>query len=138
MPSEAWAPPGKGGSPVIRKIVSTEVANFRLRLQAATALGLMGDTEAVTVLVKALEEGETLSVTSSAAKALGLIGDISAIPPLRNILEDDTANKLARAFAAVALGIIGERTDLPWNAPIAENNNYRAKVEAISEVLDIL
>lgn len=122
----------------IRKIAATEVASFRLRLQSATALGLMGDTEAVGVLVDALKKGETLSVTSSAAKALGLIGDVSAIEPLRQILDDKNANKLARAFAAVALGIIGEKTDLPWNYVVSQNYNYRAKVDSISEVLDIL
>jgi HEAT repeat protein len=121
----------------IRYFAANEIV-FRLRLQAATALGLMGDTEAVSVLVKALEDGKTLSVTSSAAKALGLIGDSSAITPLKNILEDPSKNNLARAFAAVALGIIGEKTDLPWNAVVSENFNYRAKVPAISEVLDIL
>ncbi len=121
----------------LRDFAANEIV-FRLRLQAATALGLMGDTEAVDVLVKALETGQTLSVTSSAAKALGLIGDSSAIAPLKNILEDSKANNLARAFAAVALGIIGEKTNLPWNACISENCNYRAKVDAISEVLDIL
>jgi len=121
----------------IRDFAANEIV-FRLRLQAATALGLMGDTEAVGVLVKALQTGQTLSVTSSAAKALGLIGDQSAIEPLRDILEDSKANNLARAFAAVGLGIIGEKTDLPWNAIVSENNNFRAKVPAISEVLDIL
>lgn len=128
----------KAAAEKIRQIVSTEVTNFRLRLQAATSLGLMGDTEAVAILVKALQEGSTLSVTSSAAQALGRIGDVSAIGPLKEILEDDGANKLARAFAAVALGIIGEKSDLPWNSVISVNNNYRAKVDAISEVLDIL
>lgn len=122
----------------IRNIAATEIASFRLRLQAATALGLMGDSQAVGVLVNALQEGTTLSVTSSAAKALGLIGDTSAIAPLRKILEDQSANPLARAFSAVALGIIGEKTDLPWNSAVSENYNYRAKVDSISEVLDIL
>jgi HEAT repeat protein len=128
----------KAAAEKVRKIAATEIASFRLRLQAATSLGLMGDTEAVDVLIKALKEGETLSVTSSAAKALGLIGDRSAIEPLRTILDDQGANKLARAFSAVALGIIGEKSDLPWNSVISENYNYRAKVKAISEVLDIL
>ena len=122
----------------IRKIAATEIASFRLRLQSATSLGLMGDTEAVDVLIDALKKGSTLSVTSSAAQALGRIGDISAIAPLREIVENDSGNDLARAFSAVALGIIGEKSDLPWNTVISENFNYRAKVEAISEVLDIL
>lgn len=118
----------------IRKIAATEIASFKLRLQAAISLGLMGDTDAVDVLVKALKEGQTLSVTSSAAKALGLVGDVRAIQPLSNILSDKKANDLARAFSAVALGIIGEKTDLPWYTRIIEHYNYRASVEAISEI----
>lgn len=128
----------KAAAEQIRKIAATEISNFRLRLQAATALGLMGDTEAVDVLIKALKEGQTVTVTSSAAQALGLIGDISAIAPLRKILDDKKTNDLARAFAAVALGIIGEKTDLPWYNVITANYNYRAKVSAISEVYDLL
>ena len=122
----------------IRMIAQTEVASFRLRLQSATSLGLMGDTQAVSILVDALKKGSTLSVTSSAAQALGRIGDVSAINPLREILDDRRGNPLARAFSAVALGIIGEKSDLPWNTVISVNYNYRAKVDAISEVLDIL
>ncbi|MBU0755504.1 MAG: HEAT repeat domain-containing protein [Planctomycetes bacterium] len=128
----------KAAAEKIRKIVATEISDYKLRLQAATSLGLMGDTEAVDVLIKALKEGQTVTVTSSAAQALGLIGDISAISPLRDILDDKKANDLARAFAAVALGIIGEKSDLPWYNVITSNYNYRAKVAAISEVYDLL
>ncbi|MBU0755130.1 MAG: HEAT repeat domain-containing protein, partial [Planctomycetes bacterium] len=85
-----------------------------------------------------LQDGQTLSVTSSAARALGVIGDISAISPLLKVMNDDSANKLARAFAVVALGILGEKTDLPWYSPIRENYNYRAKVPAIEEILTLL
>lgn len=128
----------KAAAEKIRKIAATEIASFRLRLQAATALGLMGDTDAVDVLIKALQDGQTLSVTSSAAQALGLIGDTSAIEPLREILTDKKANDLARAFSAVALGIIGEKSDIPWYNTITEHFNYRASVEAISEIYDLL
>jgi len=125
------------GAERMRDIAATEIT-FRLRLQAATALGLMGDTDAVKVLVEALQNSKTLGVTSSAAKALGQIGDRSALAPLTGIVNDGGANSLSRAFAAVALGIIGEKNDLPWNTEISTNCNYRAKVDAISEVLDIL
>jgi hypothetical protein len=38
----------------------------------------------------------------------------------------------------VTLGIIGEKTPLPWNACISENCNYLASTQALIEVLDIL
>lgn len=121
----------------IRAIASNET-NFSFRLKAATALGLMGDTEAVGILTDALARGRTLSVTLSAAKALGLIGDRNALDALSGIIENKEAHDMARAFAAVALGMICEKSDLPWNSVIAENCNYRAAGEALVEAIDIL
>ena len=109
-----------------------------LRLQVATGLGLMSDTQAVPVLIDTLQNANTLGVSSAVAKALGLIGDRDAIGPLNQIASDESKQKITRAFACVALGIVGEKTDLPWNAKISAHNNYRAKVPSIEEVLDIL
>lgn len=111
---------------------------FSLRIQAATALGLMADAEAVEALIALVENSSSLNVTSSAAKALGLIGDRRAIPPLRKILEDPKAKSLARDYAAVALGMIGEKTSLPWNTPLSENCNYSIALPAIAEAINIL
>ena len=122
----------------LRGLCKNKATTPTLRLQAATGLGLMSDTQAVGTLITTLEGAETLGVSSAVAKALGLIGDQDSIEPLKAIAVDDSAKKLTRAFACVALGIVGEKTDLPWNAAISANNNYRAKTESIEEVLDIL
>ncbi len=45
---------------------------------------------------------------------------------------------ITRAFACVALGIVCERGALPWNARIRQDHNYRMRVPALDEVLDIL
>ncbi len=108
------------------------------RLQVATGLGLMGDAQAVSTLIETLQTAETLGVSSAVAKALGLIGDTEAVAPLKDIALDKSKQDIVRAFACVALGIVCEKTDLPWNARISANNNYRARVPAIDEVLDIL
>ncbi|HEX5012403.1 MAG TPA: HEAT repeat domain-containing protein [Planctomycetota bacterium] len=108
------------------------------RLQVATGLGLMKDTEAVKVLVSTLKDAQTLGVSSAVAKALGIIGDEKAIEPLKEIAFDASVQNITRAFACVALGMVCEKTDLPWNARISQDNNYRARVPAIDEVLDIL
>ncbi len=121
----------------IRDFVSTETVFF-LQLQASVALGLMGDRDAVGLLVASLEKGGSLNIISSAARALGQIGDQRAVAPLKNILENPKAHNLSKAFAVVALGLVGERTVLPWNTRISENVNYRASLTAISEALDIL
>lgn len=122
----------------LHKLVAADHTPYRLRLDAALGLGLMGDTEAVHLLVETVKKSRTLCVTSAAVKALGLIGDRNAIAPLRELLQDKKQAPLSRAFAAVALGIISEKTDLPWNSEVSQNFNYRAKVPSIAEVLDIL
>ena len=118
--------------------IARNAIEIRLRLQAATALGLMGDTEAVPMLTDVLETGQTHNVTLSAAKALGQIGDRRAIPSLRKILENRNASGFSRAFAAVALGVICEKTPLPWNSEIKKDCNYYAAVAALAEATDIL
>ena len=122
----------------LRGLCRNKATTPTLRLQAATGLGLMSDTQAVGTLIDTLEGAETLGVSSAVAKALGLIGDQDSIEPLKKIATDTASKTLTRAFACVALGIVGEKTDLPWNAAISANNNYRAKTESIEEVLDIL
>ena len=122
----------------LRAMVENKTTTPSLRLQVATGLGLMGDPEAAEVLVRALESAQTLGVSSAVAKALGLIGDRTAVEPLKTIMLDTRVTALTRAFACVALGLVCEKTDLPWNARIAADNNYRASVPALSEILDIL
>jgi len=121
-----------------RELCKSKTIGPTFRLQVATGLGLMGDTEAVSVLIETLRNAETLGVSSAVAKALGLIGDQAAIGPLKDIASDEKIQPITRAFACVALGIVCEKTDLPWNARISADNNYRANVPAIGEVLDIL
>ena len=80
---------------------------------------------------------------SAVAKALGFIGDRRSVRPLLKLLEDRGAQDLPRAFAAVALGLIGDKEPLPWNSKIAVDLNYRASAETLTSfagtgVLDIL
>ncbi len=121
-----------------RGMVQNATVAPTFRLQLATSLGLLADGGAIEVLVNTLETAQTLGVSSAVAKALGLIGDASALAPLLAVANDDRKPTITRAFAAVGLGIVGERGDLPFNARISEDNNYRARVPAIDEILDIL
>ncbi len=122
----------------LRGIVQNKNIPPTFRLQVATSLGLMSDEDAIQVLISSLETATTLGVSSAVAKALGLIGDQSAIGSLLEIAKDGRKNDITRAFAAVAVGIVAERSDLPFNAMISEDNNYRARIPAIDEILDIL
>ncbi|HUR27915.1 MAG TPA: HEAT repeat domain-containing protein [Planctomycetota bacterium] len=109
---------------------------------AAIGLGLLGDKELVPDLIEMLSGATSLSSQAAISKALGTIGDVRSITPLVGLLRSPDATDLARAFGAVALGIVADKEDLPWNAKISVGSNYRANTSCLSDgksgVLDIL
>jgi hypothetical protein len=82
--------------------------NDDLRANAALALRMMGDANAVEPLIARLEEDKSVDVRTRAAWALGEIGEIgdaNAVEPLIKALVDEQGD--LRAGAARALGKIG-------------------------------
>ena len=78
-----------------------------LRLNAARALGKLGNFRAVRVLSNVLAQDERDDVRAAAAVALGKIRDPRAVPALRAALDDDAAH-----FAAwTALNEMGVSAD---------------------------
>ncbi len=125
------------GAPELKRLLA-ETNDADYRVQLATGLGLLGDLEVSGLLVKELESARTLWVTSSVAKALGNVGDRSALPPLLDLIKKKHRPGLARAFGAVALGLIGEKLARPWNARVTIGSNYLAAFYTQSEIMDIL
>lgn len=110
--------------------------------QAAIALGQLGDERAVPVLQELLARNESTAALAAIAGALTQIGDRRSIEPLLAVLNGSEPTKLARAFAAAALGGIGDKDERSWNVPLCRDVNYRAAVDTLtngrSGVLDIL
>ncbi len=77
-----------------------------VRMNAAEALGEIGDERAVDALIKALGD-EDWYIRRAAAEALGNIGDKRAVDSLIKALEDE--NWEVRLAAAKALGYIGAK-----------------------------
>jgi len=108
------------------------------RVQLATGLGLMGDVDVSRILVEEMSEAKTLWTTSAIAKALGNVGDRSAVLPLLKLAQSRKRPGLARGFACVAIGLIGEKTPLPWNTRVTVGSNYLAAFYTQSEIMGIL
>ncbi|MDP6368623.1 MAG: HEAT repeat domain-containing protein, partial [Planctomycetota bacterium] len=112
--------------------------------QAAIALGLLGDKDLVPELVDMLTGAKSLASQAAISSALGFIGDARSIDPLISMLQDGQITDRARGFAAVALGLVADKEDLPWNAKIAVDTNYRASTSTLTSasegtgILDIL
>jgi HEAT repeat protein len=108
------------------------------REQVAAGLALLGCHEVVATLLDVLARVEQHAVSASVARALGRIGDREAITALAAIARDTSRQPSTRGMACVALGLLGERGELPWNAALKETRNDAARVAALDLVLDIL
>ena len=109
---------------------------------AAIALGLLDDKQIVPDLIAMLSEASSLSSQAAISSALGMIGDSRSVTALIELLHNREATELARSFGGVALGIVGDKADLPWNSKIGVNSNYRANTLSLTDgkggILDIL
>lgn len=131
----------------IRQLLLRSARRPELLRQAAIALGKLGDKSAAESLQDLLRQqqengGGNLASLAAFAAALGFIGDCRSIEPLRRMLGDTALQPLNRAFAAAALGGVGDKEPLPWNSAIGAHLNYRAAVETLTDqvagILDIL
>ena len=79
---------------------------------------------------------------AAVAGALSLVGDRRSIDPLLGRMQDGEQTKLARAFAAGALGGVGDPDSVPWNVRLLLDVNYTTGTDTLtngqSGVLDIL
>jgi len=109
---------------------------YRMRL--ATALALLADDGADEALIALLAQGHAVGVNAAAARSLGLIGGVPALRTLQAMAADRDQSDIARAFACVAIGMICEKTPLPWNARLSADSNFRTLAPTLREALDIL
>lgn len=129
-------------APELTEVLERSARRPFLLLQAAVALGRLGDKNANQALLDLLRRGESVAVLSAIASAIGQIGDRRSIAPLVELTQDRELTKLARAFVAAALGGVGDKDPLPWNVPLSRDGNYAAAVDTLTNgatgVLDIL
>lgn len=134
----------RGAIEMITEVIKKSKYQPELLKSAAIGLGLLGDKDIVPELISMLESAAGLSSQAAISSALGFIGDARSIDPLVAMLEDTQKTDRARGFAAVALGIVADKEDLPWNAKISVNANYRANTTTLTSpdtgtgILDIL
>lgn len=124
-------------TPRLQELVRTSTRRPEVMRECAMALGLLSDKSVVPTLTDLLKnpENQTLAVQAAIAMALGFVGDRRSVAPLVAALRDEGKQLAAvsRAFSAVALGIVGDKEDLPWNAKFGENVNYLAAVETLTD-----
>lgn len=117
----------------IQKIIDESKYRPELLQQAAIALGLLGDKALVVKLIDMLEQSDSLATQAAISSALGFIGDQRSIDPLVTMLQNKDLTEAARGFAAVALGIVGDKEALPWNSKVSVDLNYAASTATLNQ-----
>jgi HEAT repeat protein len=96
------------GEPAVERLIKAlEEDNFQLNLDAAMALGKIGDTRAVEPLINELGD-KNWNLRKEAAEALGKIDDKRAVEPLIKALKDGHQYPAFLESIAGALGKIGD------------------------------
>ena len=108
------------------------------RIDVARGLALAGDSGFEGRLLGLLEQASDLPSAVAFAKALGLVGGASSAGALRRMAEDPALPEIQRGFAVVAIGLLAEKTPLPWNLPFLVDANYTVPNRPLEEVLDLL
>jgi hypothetical protein len=127
----------RGAIPRIQELVKASTRRPETLRESAIALGLLGDKETVPVLVAILRSADSnvLAVQAAVASALGTIGDYRALRPLADTLTNSKGDLTegARAFSAVALGLVCDKEEYPWNFKISTDLNYTATVSTLND-----
>jgi HEAT repeat protein len=108
----------------VRALVEGATHRPVLLRESALALGLLGDRGTTEFLVGRLQTSRSLAAQAALAQALGRIGDRRAVDPLLALLADEEHAPLTRAFAAVALGLVTDADQLPWNTLYSVDVHY--------------
>jgi HEAT repeat protein len=78
---------------------------------AAESLGMLGDRSSGVRVLALLEQAKSAHLHSHMAAAIGLAGSPTATEPMLALLTNEGASTLARADAALALGLLGDLRD---------------------------
>jgi len=114
--------------PVLLELLNWATRRPELALHVATALGQIGDATVAGKLVELLEnEGKAnpTGLMARLAQAIGLLGESRTVVPLLRMLQDSECDAVVRAFAAGALGCLGDAAARPWQARLGGFLEYR-------------
>ena len=132
--------------PDLQRILAQERGDEELLRGITMAVGMLGDRGATTILKRLLSDAKsphTAEVRSAVVLALGLIRDRQSVSAMVDLMTKPVAGKRtvqsqARAFAAAALGYIGDSDLLPRMSLIANDYDHRNFVQGMDDLLRVL
>jgi HEAT repeat protein len=121
-----------GGRPTARAFEQWLESDYpEFRMVAASALGRIGDPQALPALVAVLTDSN-VRVRTRAVRACGRIGDPRCVPALHDRLDDP--DRAVRQAAVTALGSIGTREALSALVPVVRVDEEPLRRAAVEEL----
>ncbi len=117
--------------PHLQQQLSESLNRPGLMLNSTIALALLGDKGVVEPLVTNMLTSKSSLIAASVAQSLAFVGDRRAIAPLIETLDRKDIPDRTRSYAAIALGIVGDRELVPWTTSISGHLNYMALTESL-------
>ena len=124
--------------PKLRELLEDRSVSPELRIDAARALGMLGDRGFEPRLIELLGEADDIPRAAAFAKALGLLGSRRSADSLIALAQRHDLPSVRRAFAIVALGLLAEKSEQPWNVRYLIDANFTTPLRPLMEVFDIL
>jgi HEAT repeat protein len=116
----------RGALDPLRRASADALHDPELLVGAAIGRALLGDQTVVPTLLAALDGCDCVSARYAVLRALAWTGDGRALAPLLEILSAPSSAAHERAFAAEALGWIGDRHPGPWSSRVSAGLHYLA------------
>ncbi|MBM4016367.1 MAG: HEAT repeat domain-containing protein [Planctomycetes bacterium] len=122
----------------MRALVTDPALPPTTRIDVARGLALLGDGGFEGQLVDLLANAGDSNSAIAYAKALGLVGGTEAATALRALAEDRNRPEIQRGFAVVALGLLAEKSALPWNVPYLVDANFTVPLRSFDAIAELL
>lgn len=121
--------------PTIRTVLHDR-SNADLRTAASIGLGLIGDEEAAKLLSQSARKSGG-SLRGAALQGMGLVGDLDIAVGLGRMLSIRKLGYSAesRSYAATALGLLGDKDEIPALSLVSEDLDYTAQRGVLTRLL---
>lgn len=132
--------------PDLHRMLAAESGNEELLRGVVLAVGMLGDRGSLQPLARVLSDSKnphTREVRAQTVLALGLIRDRGSVDAMAKLVtkpvgSDRNAKSQTQAYAAAALGYLGDREVLPRLSALARDHEYRVFVQGLDDLLTVL
>jgi HEAT repeat protein len=124
-------------APAMRRILAEEDAPG-LRLAAAISLAILGDPDAVPAVTLLARHGGSVQVRCHSCYFLGILGGPAAAKALVQAVEDGKEQMVVRMHAVAGLGVLADRSPVPYLSGLNADTDYLLPIGPMQEVATFL